>query len=90
MKVVQVYEENHGDICIAATVQDALDYLFSQGWIDELTEVWDGRDQCWVSVPDYFGPNWKNIISSMSLEEFNDVFEDGFTLYPVEVFERKP
>jgi hypothetical protein len=90
MKVVRVSEENHGDICIAATTQDAIYYLLNVEWIDEFTEVWDGRDQRWVSVPDYFGPDWKNIISSMSLEEFNDVFEDGFTLYPVEVFERKP
>jgi hypothetical protein len=90
MKVVRVSEANHGTICIAATVQDAIDYLFNMGWIDEFTDVWDGRDQCWVFVLDYFGPNWKNIISSMSLEEFNDVFEDGFTLYPTEVYERKP
>lgn len=90
MKVVRVSEENHGDICIAATAQDAIYYLLNAEWIDEFTEVWDGRDQRWVSVPDYFGPDWKNIISSMSLEEFNDVFEDTFTLYPTAVFECKP
>jgi hypothetical protein len=90
MKVIRVVEANHGTICIAASVQDAINYLFNFNWIDEFTEVWDGRDQCWVSVPDYFGPNWKNIISSMSLVEFNDVFEDGFTLYPTEVYGREP
>lgn len=90
MKVVRVSEANHGDICIAATAQDAIYYLLNADWIDEFTDVWDGHDQCWVFVISYFGPDWKNIISSMSLEEFNDVFEDGFTLYSVEVFERKP
>ena len=89
MEVIRISEANHGTICIAATVQDAIDYLFREGWIDEITEVWDGRDQCWVSVADYFGPNWQNIISSMSLVEFNDVFEDGFTLYPAYVYERE-
>lgn len=90
MKVIRVSEENHGDICIAATAQDAIYYLLNAEWIDEYTEVWNGCGQCWESVPDYFGPDWKNIINSMTLKEFNDVFEDGFTLYPVEVFERKP
>lgn len=89
MKVISVFEDNHGDICIAATAQDAIYYLLNADWIDEFTEVWDGAAQRWVSVLDYFGPNWQNIISSMSLEEFNAVFEDGFTLYPVEVYERK-
>ena len=90
MKVVRIFEANHGDICIAATVQDAIDYLLREGWVHKHTDVWDGRDQCWTSVVGYFGHNWKNIISSMSLEEFNDVFEDDFALYPTEVYERKP
>lgn len=90
MKVVRVSENNHGDICIAATTQDAIYYLLNADWIDEITEVWDIYDQRWVSVPDYFGPNWKNIISSMALEEFNDAFENSFALYPTTVFERKP
>lgn len=89
MKVVQIYEEAHGDICIAATVQDAIYYLLNAGWIDELTEVWDGRDQCWVSVIDYFGENWKDQISSMSLQEFNEVFESGFSMEIRPVYERK-
>lgn len=89
MKVVQIYEEAHGDICIAATVQDAIYYLLNAGWIDELTEVWDGRDQCWVSVIDYFGENWKDQISSMSLQEFNEVFEGGFSMEIRPVYERK-
>lgn len=89
MEVIRVSETNHGTICIAASVQDAIDYLFSMGWIDEITEVWDIHDQCLVSVTDYFGPNWQNIISSMSLDEFNDVFEDVFTLCPAYVYERK-
>jgi hypothetical protein len=90
MKVVQVIEENHGDICIAATVQDAIDYLLREGWIDEHTDVWDGCDQCWVFVIGYFGDNWKDQISSMGLEEFNEVFEGGFSLEIRTVYERKP
>ena len=89
MKVIQVIEENHGDICLAATVQDAIDYLFNMGWIDGHTDVWDGRDQCWVFVISYFGENWKDQISSMSLQEFNEVFEGGFSMEIRPVYERK-
>lgn len=89
MKIVQVYEENHGDICLAATVQDAIDYLFNMSWIDETTEVWDNWEQSWVTVPDYFGENWKDQISCMSLADFNEVFEGGFSMEIRPVYERK-
>lgn len=89
MKVIQVYGPHHRTICLAATVQDAIDYLFATSWIEETTPVWDGLDQCWVSILDYFGENWKDQISSMSLEQFNDMFEDDFSLCPVGVYERQ-
>lgn len=89
MKVVQVYEENHGDICLAVTVQDAIDFLFNMGWIDESTEVWEDWDQGWISVLDCYGENWKDQISSMSLAEFNEAFEGGFSMEIKPVYERK-
>lgn len=89
MEVIQVYEDNHGDICLAATMQDAIDYLFNEGWIDEITEVWDDCNQCWVSVPKYFGENWKDQISAMSLSEFNETFEGGFSMKIRPVYKRK-
>lgn len=89
MKIVQVYEENHGDICLAATVQDAIYYLLNAGWIDENTDVWDGRDQCWAFVIGYFGEDWKDKISSMSIVEFNEAFEGVFSMEIRPVYERK-
>ena len=89
MTVIDVNEDCHGSICIAATTQDAIDYLLTTGWIDDTTNVWDGLDQKWVTAKEYFGNDWESIIRSLSLDLFNDVFEYGFYLTPIEVYERK-
>ena len=40
MKVYEVHEENHGLVCIAASVKAGFQYLIKHKWLDCNTEVW--------------------------------------------------
>ena len=89
MTVIDVNEECHGNVCIAATLLDAIDYLLADGWIDDTTEVWDSSSQKLVTIKELFGNDWENIIRSLPLDVFNDVFENSFYLTRLKVYERK-
>lgn len=88
MNIIAIHEYNHGFIGVAIDVPSAIDFLFAHGWLDKNTEVYDGREQKWVSIIEYFGDNWQNIIRGMSAYDFNDAFLEVFELEPLWVYEK--
>lgn len=80
MKTVLIIDENnHGTIGVAENYNAALAFLLHEHWIDEDTEVWDAND-AWVTLRSKFGSVWLEALLHLSVDEFNDLFIDCFSL----------
>ena len=82
MKVICVYEDNHGLIGIAKDYTSAIKYLIEEThWLDENEMTDEG-----LFVGEKFGENWAELIYNLKIQEFNDIFLDRFLLREVEVY----
>lgn len=87
MRVVTVAEENHGQIGIASTYENAVHFLVNTDWLSELTEVYrDGFDDTCPIVED-LGTEWLAELLGWSMEKFNEYFDGCFYLESEEVYE---
>ena len=84
MKIVLVYEDNHGLIEVAKDYKSTIDFLIRHNWITEGTEIYDEQTNYYVRLKekmdifDLF--NW-------DIDDFNEYFLDSFKLEEVEVYE---
>ena len=72
MKVVVIYEENHGFIGLAKDYDAAIDFLMEEGWLDGSTEIRSNDEDNWVRLDQLYGPNWMFIIGKWNIDRFND------------------
>lgn len=72
MKVVVIYEENHGFIGLAKDYNAALDFLMGNNWLDGSTEIWSDDEDDWTRLDKFYGPNWMFIIREWNIDHFND------------------
>ena len=85
--VVAIKEDNHGLIGIAKDYPSAINFLVNENWLDGKFEVWvDNEDYLTQSIKDKLGENWKEIVSTWSIEQFNIFFEGSFYLTVEEVY----
>lgn len=88
--VVLIKEENHGMIGVAKNYSSAINFLVNEGWLDESFEVWvdneDYEDYVTQSIKDKLGENWKEIISTWNIEQFDNFFDGIFYLNIEEVY----
>ena len=54
MKVITIYEENHGYIATATTMKAALQYLIKYDWLIPDFEFIDDVTDDWISIEAYF------------------------------------
>ena len=59
MKVVAVYEDNHGMLAIVKDYQAGVRYLLNNEWIDETTEMQD-EDNKYHLLTDFIGADWRS------------------------------
>lgn len=87
MTVVMIDEENHGNIAVAKDFESAKDFLINEYWIDEDLEIflYDKMEK-WDTIKNVFGEDWETKIRNMTLEEFEETFENMFYLHKVEVY----
>lgn len=82
MKVICIYEDNHGLIGVAKDYTSAIEYLIEEtDWLDE-NEITDEG----LSVREKFGENWTEPIYNLEMCEFNDLFFGRFSLEEREVY----
>ena len=86
MRVVTIEEDNHGQIGIAKTYEDAVHFLINDGWLSALTEIYCG-DEVYKTVIEDLGENWLAVMLDWSMEKFCEYFEGCFYLSNVEVYE---
>lgn len=86
MKVVAVYEDNHGMVAIAKNYQAGVRYLLNNEWIDETTEMQD-EDNRYHLLADFIGANWREQMFSWGIDMFNSLMGDQFSMVEVEVYE---
>lgn len=79
MNVINIDEECHGHIGIAADYQAAISFLVNKNWLASFTEVY-AIDDKWRSLKDMFGDEWEKTIRSWTLNQFNEVFDGCFYL----------
>lgn len=85
--VVIIKEDNHGQIGIAKDYPSAINFLIKEGWLDESFEVWvDNEDYLTQFIDEKLGENWKEILSTWNIEEFNNFFEGNFYLTIEDVY----
>lgn len=79
--LIIVSEDNHGDICWATSWDNALKWLLDDedgcGWLDEGVEIYADDDSL-RSIGEVFGDNWADKVRSMTMEQFNEVFDCTF------------
>jgi hypothetical protein len=86
MRVITVAEDNHGQIGIAKTYEDAVHFLVKNNWLDELTEIYVG-DETYKTVIEDLGEDWLAVMLDWSIEKFGEYFDGCFYLDSVEVYE---
>ena len=59
MKVIAVYEDNHGMVTIAKDYQAGVRYLLNNEWIDDTTEMQD-NDNKYHPLTDFIGADWRS------------------------------
>lgn len=94
-KFYVVSEENHPDIAITETFENAIKFLFEEGWLDEYTECYIGVGcySVWIALgfnnaSDF---NYKTFMKKMkdkTEEEIIDFLEDcGLYIREEEIWE---
>ena len=80
MEVIVVIEENHGEILSAVDFENTIRGLNTCQWLDEYTEIYDFEEHKNKTVGEIYGENWKEVILSRGMEQFNEDFEGIFYL----------
>lgn len=86
MKVIAVYEDNHGIVAIAKDYQAGVRYLLDNRWIDDDTEIL-GNDNKFHMIMDFIGPRWRERMFIWGIDRFNTLMGDQFSMIEVEVYE---
>lgn len=87
MKVVVIYEDNHGIIGVANNYYNAVRFLLEEQWITYETNMYDGKTSHWKSIEEYLGKNWEEyLLNECDLNTFNDIFENWLELSLTEVY----
>ena len=86
MRVVTIEEDNHGQIGIAKTYADAVNFLVDDGSLNALTEIYCG-DEVYKTVIDDLGEDWLAVMLDWSMEKFCEYFSGLFYLDSVKVYE---
>lgn len=85
--VVLIYEDNHGLIGVANNYRNAIDFLINGHWIDDFVEAWDEKTDTWHRLVELEGEDWADRMrDKWDIDDFNDFWEDSFTLVLTEVF----
>ena len=85
-KVITVSEESHGFLCVAKDFQSAVDFLISDQWITEATEVYDDPNGGWLRLDEMFESNWEESIRNLSRESFEELFTDMIYIFDEDVY----
>jgi len=88
MKVYAVYEEAHGLIFLARTVNIAITKLVTEAWFNGLDEYYDEKAKAWFTLKEKYGENWaeailqkyNNLDEDRARYEFNNEFMEGFLI----------
>ena len=86
MKVIAVYEDNHGMLAIVKDYQAGVRFLLDKEWIDNTTEMQD-EDNEYHLLADYIGADWREQMFSWGIDTFNTLLGDQFSMVEVEVYE---
>lgn len=83
MKVICIYEVDHGVIGIAKNYESAIKFLVEKEcWIN-MYEVTDEG----YTMYEKFGVNWLESIYYLGIKKFNDVFFNRYFLREMEVYQ---
>lgn len=85
-KVIVVSEDNHGFLCVAKDFQSAVDFLFKNQWIDDVTEVYNDAKSKWMYLDELYGENWEEEVRNLSRESFEELFDESFYFEDEEIY----
>lgn len=85
MQVICVYEENHGCVGVAISVENVVDGLIKEGWLSGNTELLDEYDNV-STIEEAFGENWENELKTADIDSFNIIFDGLFYLCRMEIW----
>lgn len=74
--IIVISEDNHGTIGYAYDVYSAVMFLLNDHWIDENTVV----DELGMTIKEKFGMLWRDKLTGLTVDQFNDLFCDRFLL----------
>lgn len=77
MKVIVIYEDNHGMIGIAKDYKNAIDFLLQENWLNSKTEVLNSLEE--VVTLEELNLDVEAILE-WDIEAFNDFFDGLFFL----------
>ena len=74
MKVISIFEDNHGFIGVATTPKVAMEWLIESQWVSIFTEMYEGNN--WVSLAEKARPTHGDDWHTWVLEQFENNEED--------------
>lgn len=92
MKVIIVYEENHGYLCVAKNYKSTVKWLIDNHWIDDNTEVYTWSDvfsdYIYDKLINVLDEEWADsMVEKWDIEEFNDFWDDSFSMMETDLIE---
>ena len=85
-KVIVVSEENHGFLCVAKDFQSAVDFLISDDWITEGTQVYNEAKSKWVCLDELYGEDWEEEVRRLLRKSFEELFDGCFYFQDEEIY----
>lgn len=88
MKVLLINEDNHGVIGVAKDVDSVVSFLIKENWLHENTDIChdEGDGWTWDPIKEVCGKDWEHFLRSLTVEQFNEVWEGCFYLEEEKVF----
>lgn len=81
MMHIRIEEVNHGTIGHVKGANNIIDWLVDNAWLDSDTRVYNTDRGEWITVKEYFGNDWKKVLSYKSISELEDIFDGLFYFY---------
>ena len=89
MTVIEIREDNHGNIGYAVDYKSAIHFLIKEGWLYDNLEYYDEEEGRDIELYFCLGENWQEVLLDWDINKFNDYFEGHLLLEEEEVYEHR-
>lgn len=93
MKIIDIFEDNHGHIGTAISYKAAIHFLATKDWIEGDCVLYEYDETACkgksILVQEKLGEDWvNNLLTNFDIDSFNELFDGWIELVEVEVYDK--